>query len=70
MTSIGINYATLPRLRRDKEVTRLVDYQELEFIMKEEEVVAVAEAEKEVVEEKINNGKDAVEDSIEEAMTE
>jgi len=58
------------RLRRDKEVTRLVDYQELEFIMKEEEVVAVAEAEKAVVEEKINNGKDAVEDSIEEAMTE
>jgi len=58
------------RLRRDKEVTRLVDYQELEFIMKEEEVVAVAEAEKEVVEEKINNGKDAVEDSIEEAMAE
>ena len=60
----------MPRLRRDKEVTRLVDYQELEFIMKEEEVVAVAEAEKEVVEEKINNGKDAVEDSIEEAMAE
>jgi len=58
------------RLRRDKEVTRLVDYQELEFIMKEEEVVAVAEAEKAVVEEKINNGKDAVEDSIEEAMAE
>ena len=60
----------MSRLRRDKEVTRLVDYQELEFIMKEEEVVAVAEAEKAVVEEKINNGKDAVEDSIEEAMTE
>ena len=60
----------MSRLRRDKEVTRLVDYQELEFIMKEEEVVAVAEAEKEVVEEKINNGKDAVEDSIEEAMAE